>query len=102
MNYDVAVVGGAGHVGAPLAIVLASRGLRTLIYDLNQKAMDQLAAGEMPFIEKGGGALLKEVLERKMLGFSALPETLRGPGAPVLDIPRRDFPVPLAYSEPAR
>ncbi len=77
MNYDVAVVGGAGHVGAPLAIVLASRGLRTLIYDLNQKAMDQLAAGEMPFIEKGGGELLKGVLERGLLGFSGSPDALR-------------------------
>ena len=33
--YDVCVVGGAGHVGAPLAGVLASRGFRTLIYDIN-------------------------------------------------------------------
>lgn len=73
-------------MGAPLAIVLASRGLRTLIYDLNQKAMEQLAAGEMPFIEKGGGALLKNVLERKMLGFSASPEALRGVPTVILTI----------------
>src|SRR5207302_1083727 len=30
--YDVCVIGGAGHVGAPLSIVLASRGLRTVAY----------------------------------------------------------------------
>ena len=38
-RYDVVVVGGAGHVGLPLAIAFASRGLKVCIYDINEKAV---------------------------------------------------------------
>ena len=44
-KYDVAVVGGAGHVGIPLSLVCAERGLRTLIYDVNAAALVELKAG---------------------------------------------------------
>ncbi len=67
---DVVVVGGAGHVGAPLAIAFAAKGLKTVIYDLNTKAMDVLASGRMPFLEDGAEPLLQEVLEKKTLFFT--------------------------------
>lgn len=70
-GFDVAVVGGAGHVGAPMAIVLANKGLKTLVYDLNAGAMDILARGEMPFFDEGAEPLLRAALDRGMLGFSA-------------------------------
>ena len=70
-KYDVCVVGGAGHVGAPLAIVFASKGLSTLIYDINSKATDTLASGEMPFLEEGAEPLLRSVLATKKLAFSS-------------------------------
>ena len=69
--YDVCIVGGAGHVGAPLALVLAKHGLRTLIYDINRAALDQLASGKMPFLEIGGEELLREVLPTGRLGMSS-------------------------------
>ena len=34
-HFDVVVVGGCGHVGLPLAIAFADRGLRVGIYDIN-------------------------------------------------------------------
>jgi UDP-N-acetyl-D-mannosaminuronic acid dehydrogenase len=77
-KYDVVVVGGAGHVGAPLSIVLAKKGLRTLIYDISQKALDVLAKGELPFLEEGGEPMLKEVLAEGMLGFSNDVSSIRG------------------------
>lgn len=77
-RFDVVVVGGAGHVGAPLSIVLASKGVRTLVYDLNQTAMDTLRRGEMPFIEDGAEPLLRESLRAGMLGFSSDPSSVRG------------------------
>jgi UDP-N-acetyl-D-mannosaminuronic acid dehydrogenase len=70
-KYDACVVGGAGHVGAPLAILLAETGLRVLIQDLNEGTMARLEAGEMPFLEEGGEDALKRVLKAKRLGFSA-------------------------------
>lgn len=68
---DVCVVGGAGHVGAPLSIVLANAGLRSLIYDVDRDAMALLRAGTMPFLDEGSEALLAAALERDMLRFSA-------------------------------
>jgi len=85
-GYDIAVVGGAGHVGTPLSLVLAKRGLRTLIYDLNRQAMDTLAGGRLPFLEEGGEPILKEVLASGMLGFSAEVSSLRGIPVIVLTI----------------
>jgi UDP-N-acetyl-D-mannosaminuronic acid dehydrogenase len=69
--YDVCIVGGAGHVGAPLALVLAKHGFRTLIYDVNRAALGVLASGQMPFLENGGQELLREVLPTGRLGLSS-------------------------------
>src|SRR5215475_8276688 len=77
-RYDVVVVGGAGHVGAPLSIVLAKKGFRTLIYDLSQSAMNTLAKGEIPFLEEGGEPLLREVLAADRLGFSNSVADIKG------------------------
>lgn len=75
---DVVVVGGAGHVGAPLAIVLASRGLRTIANDIDEPALKTLAAGNLPFLEVGGEALLQRVLEAGTLCFSPDPSSVAG------------------------
>jgi UDP-N-acetyl-D-mannosaminuronic acid dehydrogenase len=77
-KYDVCVVGGAGHVGIPLSLVLADRGQRTLIYDINKAALNSLQAGRLPFAEEGGGVLLKKALKSEMLGFTQDPSKLRG------------------------
>jgi len=75
-GYEVAVVGGAGHVGAPLCITLAHNGWRTLAYDINQRALDLMARGQLGFMEEGGPELLREVLAAGTLGIARSPETL--------------------------
>ena len=75
---DVVVVGGAGHVGAPLSIVLASRGIRTLIHDLNEQSLSLLRAGQMPFREDGAEPMLKSALSRGLLEFSSNPASIAG------------------------
>lgn len=72
MSYelDVCVVGGAGHVGAPLAMVFADKGLATCIYDINKNACDTLASGKMPFLEEGAEPVLQRALASKKLTFS--------------------------------
>jgi UDP-N-acetyl-D-mannosaminuronic acid dehydrogenase len=77
-KYEVVVVGGAGHVGAPLSIVLAKKGFRTLVYDISQNALDTLAKGKLPFLEEGGEPLLKEALANRQLGFSNNVADIRG------------------------
>lgn len=61
-RFDLCVVGGAGHVGLPLSIVFADRGLRVLIYDINAQALETIAAGKLPFMERGAEPLLRAAL----------------------------------------
>ncbi|MFH2034726.1 MAG: nucleotide sugar dehydrogenase [Candidatus Margulisiibacteriota bacterium] len=69
-RYDVCVVGGCGHVGLPLAMTLANAGQKTIILDKNQAALEQVAAGKMPFKEEGADPLLKKVLRSGKLNFT--------------------------------
>lgn len=73
---DVVVVGGAGHVGLPLAIMFASRGLKTIIYDISEDAVNKVAAGEMPFLEPGAEPLLREALSNGNLVATASPDSI--------------------------
>jgi nucleotide sugar dehydrogenase len=70
-NCDVCVVGGAGHVGVALALVLADNGFKTLVLDVNKAALETMAAGCLPFFEQGGEALLKKALAGGGLAFSS-------------------------------
>jgi len=85
-NYDVCVVGGAGRVGLPLALVLSDSGFKTLILDINKTALDTIAAGAMPFREEGGDALLKKVHETNRLTLSFEPKSAALAGLIVLTI----------------
>ena len=59
---DVCVVGGCGHVGLPLSITFAKVGLSVGAYDINEKSVEAVNAGKMPFIEPGAEAALREVV----------------------------------------
>lgn len=82
----IAVVGGAGHVGAPLALVLAQAGFPVLIHDINRQSMDNMANGKMPFYEKGGERLLREMLRRGRLEFSDQPMSIRAAQTVILTV----------------
>ncbi len=73
---DVTVVGGCGHVGLPLAILLASKGLKTWIYDINTAAIDSISHGTMPFMEEGAEPMLRSVLADHVLQLSASAEVV--------------------------
>jgi UDP-N-acetyl-D-mannosaminuronic acid dehydrogenase len=78
MNFenDVVVVGGGGHVGLPLAIALASRGKRTVVYDVSEAAVDAIRAASMPFIEPGAEEMLGDVVARGLLTASTDPRVV--------------------------
>jgi UDP-N-acetyl-D-mannosaminuronic acid dehydrogenase len=65
--HDVVVVGGCGHVGLPLGLAFAERGLDVVLYDTNSSAVAQVARGEMPFTEPGAAAVLERVLDRQLV-----------------------------------
>lgn len=73
---DVVVVGGGGHVGLPLAIMLADRGLRVGIHDINELVVKQVQAGEMPFREDGADEVLTRVLAAGRLSATADPAVI--------------------------
>jgi UDP-N-acetyl-D-mannosaminuronic acid dehydrogenase len=70
---DVVVVGGCGHVGLPLAIALADRGLDVVSYDLNAQTVAKVQQGSMPFDEPGAPELLGKVLAAGTFGASTDP-----------------------------
>ncbi len=75
-EWDVVVVGGAGHVGFPLAVAFASRGLRTLIHDINAEAIAGIVEGRAPFLEPGIEEPLAEGLASGRLDASTDPSTV--------------------------
>lgn len=64
---DVCVVGGCGHVGLPLALVLADAGFRVGIYDINESAVALVNSGRMPFLETGAPELLERLAGRELI-----------------------------------
>lgn len=65
----VVVVGGGGHVGLPLALVLADSGFQAVSLDISKEVVDLINSGKMPFAEDGAQALLTRTLGDK--SFSA-------------------------------
>ena len=59
---DVCVIGGGGHVGLPFALICADSGLRTVIYDVDRRKVEQIRSGEMPFFEEGAEEMLRRTL----------------------------------------
>src|ERR1700730_4902086 len=84
--HDICVVGGAGHVGAPLSVVLACRGFRTLIYDVNDAAVRSILAGSFPFVEERGEPTLREALASGRLSGSSRREDVTQAETVVLTI----------------
>lgn len=74
--YDLGVIGGCGHVGLPLALLIASKNKNVLIYDINEKAVAEVNAGRMPFEEEGAGPLLTADLAGKTLSCTSDPAQL--------------------------
>ncbi|HKE31807.1 MAG TPA: nucleotide sugar dehydrogenase [Candidatus Angelobacter sp.] len=83
---DLTVVGGAGHVGIPLVLSFASKGLRVMIHDVNERALDQLRSGIIPFIEHGAKQLLQRALEEDRLVFSSRDSELPRSGPLIITI----------------
>jgi UDP-N-acetyl-D-mannosaminuronic acid dehydrogenase len=70
---DVVVIGGGGHVGLPLAIALADRGSKVVVYDISASAVDVINSGRVPFSEPGAEPVLRRTLDAGMLTASTDP-----------------------------
>jgi UDP-N-acetyl-D-mannosaminuronic acid dehydrogenase len=61
----VVVVGGGGHVGLPLALVLADSGFEAVSLDISAQTVETINSGVMPFAEAGAQDLLTKTLTNK-------------------------------------
>jgi UDP-N-acetyl-D-mannosaminuronic acid dehydrogenase len=77
-SLDVAIVGGCGHVGLPLGIAFADRGLSVSLVDIDPSAVDTVNRGELPFEEPGAAETLKKLRESGCLCATTDRETVRG------------------------
>ena len=64
---QIAIIGGAGHIGAPLGINLSHAGYQSILIDLNKDNINLINNGKMPFVEKGAEKILKKQLKRKKI-----------------------------------
>ena len=62
---NICMIGGAGHVGAPLGLVLSSKGYNVTLIDKNKKNIQSINRGQMPFLEEGSSKLLKKMIYKK-------------------------------------
>lgn len=74
-KHDLCIIGGAGHIGLPLAITFAEKGLNVVIFDIDKKALKTINKGKMPFMEEGAEPILKKVINKK-LTTSDSPKTI--------------------------
>lgn len=61
-SQQVVIVGGCGHVGLPLGLLFASRGVKVTLLDIDQAKIEKVNRGEMPFMEQGAPELLRQVV----------------------------------------
>ena len=74
----VAVVGGCGHVGLPLAVSLADAGVPSVAFDIDGAVVDLVNSGQMPFQEAGALPVLRRVLDDGSFGASTDPSVIAG------------------------
>lgn len=74
---DVVIIGGCGHVGLPLGIAFASRGLAVTLYDINAKAVDTVNSGRLPFKEDGAEEKIATAVREGRLVATTDPASVR-------------------------
>jgi len=59
-NLTVSILGGAGHIGLPLGLLLKNKGVNITLIDIDKKNIDKIKNKKMPFYEKGAQSLLNK------------------------------------------
>src|SRR5262249_19036404 len=70
---EVVVGGGCGQVGRAWGVAFAVRGARVGIYDVSERAVAAVNAGQLPFDEPGASSVLERVVSGGQLRASLDP-----------------------------
>ena len=65
----ICIIGGAGHIGLPLALKFCEKNFHVDIIDKNKKVIKNLKNSIFPFYEHGGKKLLDYCIKNKVLTF---------------------------------
>jgi UDP-N-acetyl-D-mannosaminuronic acid dehydrogenase len=65
-HYDVLIIGGYGHIGLPMGLVLADTGLQVGLYDIDKSKEPLLLSGKMPFLEYDAEPILQRVMGQSL------------------------------------
>ena len=63
---NAVIVGGCGHVGLPLGLALASRGMRVTLLDVDPQKVALINGGRMPFMEEGAEPVLRRLIGQSL------------------------------------
>ena len=69
---SVAVIG-LGYIGLPTAAILAENGIRVFGVDVNQRTVDAVNAGQVPFVEPDLGEFVERAVAKGLLSASPEP-----------------------------
>jgi UDP-N-acetyl-D-mannosaminuronic acid dehydrogenase len=83
---EICIVGGAGHVGLPLALSFADKGYSVSVFDINEEALSSIGAGVLPFTEYGAQPLLDKALAENSLNLTSDPAAITEANTVVITI----------------
>ena len=74
MTKKITIIGGAGHIGLPLSVLIANSNIKVNCYDKNQALIKQSKKGIFPFKEKNGKSQLQKAIKSKKINFISSPD----------------------------
>ena len=69
----VAVIGAGGHVGLPFSLVCAKAGHKVYGIDRDEKLINEIECGYIPYIEDGAEEILHKQLKSGNIEFTVNP-----------------------------
>jgi len=67
---NVSIIGGGGHVGLAMALVLVDADHEVVLIDQDEEILDTIESGELPYREPEGERLLEKGLSENKMDFS--------------------------------
>ena len=64
---NISIIGGAGHIGFPLGLILSSKGFKVSLIDKNNNNIKKINNGEVPFLEENSKKLLTDMRKKNKI-----------------------------------